>query len=303
MSSAGITPLPSHLFTFLKPIRESKSQHRAQSGVLPRRPRQLLRKHRVHNLAPAHRQDGQETIAQPVRLLVTALQPDTSVRADLAGVERHAVIAAGVPRSLTRRPQAAHPFQQLLVRVPQVPGGDHQGVDLQHLLALRALVRGGLDVHAHALGRAVVLDAADVALRQDAVLPLRLVRVLHALQVHRVVDLFDQLEPDDGVVGCFFDGDALAALFGGLAEEVVHALGVEDFIHAAFLPLANCPDTLSGLLREYLQRRVVAGPEGRVPEDQGSARVGIPPLQVVEDLGGALAAAHDGDVVGLGLVL
>lgn len=53
----------------------------------------------------------------------------------------------------------------------------------------------------------------------------------------------------------------------------------------------------------HVQGRIVTGTESCIPQDQGSARVGVPALEVVEDLGGTLATTDNGDVVGLRLIL
>ena len=80
--------------------------------------------------------------------------------------------------------------------------------------------------------RVVVLDAGDLALGQDAVLPGGFVGVLDALEVHCVVNFFDELEADDGVVCGFFFGDAGVAFFLGELEEFFYSLWVEDLVDA-----------------------------------------------------------------------
>lgn len=52
-----------------------------------------------------------------------------------------------------------------------------------------------------------------------------------------------------------------------------------------------------------VQRRVIARPQSGIAEDQCRARVGIPTLEIVEDLSRALARAHNSNVVRCGLVL
>lgn len=54
---------------------------------------------------------------------------------------------------------------------------------------------------------------------------------------------------------------------------------------------------------QNVQWRIITRPQGGITEDQCRARVGIPTLKVVEDLGGTLAGAHDGNVVRGRLVL
>lgn len=84
------------------------------------------------------------------------------------------------------------------------------------------------------MGRVVVLDAGDLAFGEDAVLPGGFVRVVDALEVHCVVDFFDEFEADDGVVCGFFFGDAGVALFLGELVEFFYAFGVEDFVDAGW---------------------------------------------------------------------
>lgn len=100
---------------------------------------QLIRKYTANDLTAAHRQDGQQAIAETVGLLVAALQPDTRVAADLAAIQLNAVVTAGGPDSLTGRPQAADLLQQLLVGIALVSRRHHQRVHLEDLLAVTLL--------------------------------------------------------------------------------------------------------------------------------------------------------------------
>jgi hypothetical protein len=85
------------------------------------------------------------------------------------------------------------------------------------------------------VGGIVVLDAGDFAFGEDAVLPGGFVGVVDALEVHAVVDFFDEFEADDGVVCGFFFGDARVALFLGELVEFFDAFGVEDFVDAGWV--------------------------------------------------------------------
>lgn len=85
---------------------------------------------------------------------------------------------------------------------------------------------------AHAAGGVVVFDAGDFGFGEDPLLPGGFVGVFDSLEVHVVVNCFDEFEAYDAVVGCFFDGDAALALFGGHFVEFVHAFGVEDLVDA-----------------------------------------------------------------------
>ena len=80
--------------------------------------------------------------------------------------------------------------------------------------------------------RIVVLDAGDLALGQDAVLPGGFVGVPDALEVHCVVDFFDEFEADDGVVCGFVFGNAGVTFFLGELEEFFYSLRVEDLVDA-----------------------------------------------------------------------
>jgi hypothetical protein len=55
------------------------------------------------------------------------------------------------------------------------------------------------------------------------------------LEVHCVVDFFDEFEADDGVVCGFFFGDARVAFFLGELVEFFDALWVEDFVDAGWV--------------------------------------------------------------------
>ena len=103
-----------------------------------------------------------------------------------------------------------HILQELLVRVTEVSRRHHKSVDLQGFLAFahRALriVLGRLQMEAHPALGPVVFDPRNLAVGQNAVLPLRLVGVLDSLKVHLVVDLLDQLKPDNAVVGGLVGG-------------------------------------------------------------------------------------------------
>lgn len=66
---------------------------------------QLVPQNRVDHLSTSRRKHGQETVAETVRGLVAALQPNSRMRAHLAWVQHHAVVPADLPLvSLPRRP-------------------------------------------------------------------------------------------------------------------------------------------------------------------------------------------------------
>lgn len=167
-----------------------------------------------------------------MRLLIAPLQPNPRPSTDLTRIQSNSIIPTRRPRRLARGPEPTHLLKELLVRVTLVARRNHQGVHLEHLLGVGGIVLGGLDVDAHAMRRVVVLDAGDLALGQDAVLPGGFVGVPDALEVHCVVNFFDELEADDRVVCGFFFGDAGVAFFVGELEEFFYSLWVEDLVDA-----------------------------------------------------------------------
>lgn len=62
---------------------------------------------------------------------------------------------------------------------------------------------------------------------------------MDALEVHCVVDFFDEFEADDGIVCGLFFGDARVALFLGELVEFFDALGVEDFVDAGLVSVGG----------------------------------------------------------------
>lgn len=206
-------------------------QHGTDLGVLHRFTRQLVSKDRLHHHTTTSCQDRQQTVTQAMRLLVASLQPNPGLCADLSGIQLHLVIPVGSP--LVVGPQVLDVAEDFFVRIALIASRHHECIHLQALLALRrgGVVLGGVDVDAHSILRAVVLNPRDLAGGKDAVLPLLLIGVLDALQVKVVVDLFDQLKADHAVVGRLVCGKGALALFGGQVIESLHALRIEDFVH------------------------------------------------------------------------
>lgn len=235
-----------------------------------------------------------------MRFLVAPLQPDTRLSADFSGIQLHSVIPAGHP--FADWPQMGDVSEDIFVRITLVARCHHEGIHFQTLLALerRVVLLGRVDVDAHAVFGAVVLHARDLAGWQNPVLPLLLVGVLHALQVEIVVDLLDQLETDNAVVGGTVCGERALALFGGQVVEFLNPFGVKYFIHTDIISMPLNQLRWGG---KNLQWRVITGTHGRVSHDQSGARVGIPLLQVVEDLSGTLATSENGNVVRVELIL
>lgn len=120
-------------------------------------------------------------------------------------------------------------------------------------------------------------DVDDLAGRGYACLPVRWIGLENPLLVEMGVDGLEELRAHDAVVRGFIGGVCLVADGGGLRVEGGDSVIVENLVD---------------------EGGVVAGTEGRVAEDQGGAGVGVAAVEVVEDFGGRLPAAEDGDVVG-----
>lgn len=206
-------------------------------GVLHRFTRQLVPKNRLHHLSTPGSQNRQQTVTQAMRFLVAPLQPDTRLSADFSGIQLHSVIPAGRP--FADWPQVGDVSEDIFVRITLVARCHHEGIHFQTLLALerRVVLLGRVDVDAHAVFGAVVLHARDLAGWQNPVLPLLLVGVLHALQVEVVVDLLDQLETDNAVVGGTVCGKRALALFGGQVVEFLNPFWVKYFIHTGIISM------------------------------------------------------------------
>jgi hypothetical protein len=77
-----------------------------------------------------------------------------------------------------------------------------------------------------------MLDACDLATREDTVLPLGLVGVLDPLNIHVLVDLFDQLESDNAIICSLVRLEGALTLISGEVVEFLGSLGVEDLVDA-----------------------------------------------------------------------
>lgn len=217
-------------------------------------------------------------------LLVAALEPNASILANSARCSLNSVVATNAPALLgvlaTAGHQVANVLQHLLVSVADIAARHNNKVDVQRLL--RSLLRRAesrrliTDVEAQrGLARAgELVNTRDRAVVPDALRPVLLGIVEDLLRVHLGVDLLEQLDAHDAVVGRLVAGDGLGADDGVLRPDVVDALRVEDLVD---------------------ERRVVAGLERRAADDQVGFAGRVARVQVVEDFGGALAAADDGD--------
>lgn len=179
--------------------------------------------------------------------------------------------------------------------VPQVSRGDHECIDLENLRVLGGSVfLGRLDVDSDSTLRVGVVNLGDLARRQDAVLPLLFVRILHFLRIHVMVDLLNQLEPHHTVVGCFVGRERPLALIGWLAVERIDPLRIKDLVDTI---TGKRPSIQKTIGMGCLQWRVVTGPKSRVPHDQGSSAVRISNLQIMEYLSSTLTTSDHGNVV------
>lgn len=79
----------------------------------------------------------------------------------------------------------------------------------------------------------MVFNSRDLAGGKDTVLPLFLIGGFNTLEIQVIVNLFDQFETDDTVVGGFIFGESTLAAFGRQVVERFHPFRVEDFIDTA----------------------------------------------------------------------
>lgn len=174
-----------------------------------------------------------------------------------------------------------------------VAGGGHDEVGVEDLVAGQladeavleavAAMLDAADVDLQALRLLALVDLDDVAAEEHAVGPLALVDAEKALLVvEHLVQVVDELEADDAVVGGLGLLDEGAAVGLRLGVQLVDVAGVEDGVD---------------------ERRVVGGLEEVAAHDHPRLGVGVRAVDVAEDLGGGLAGADDGDAVGAGVVL
>lgn len=187
--------------------------------------------------------------------LAAALKPDSSILGDAAGVELDAVVSVDgqVALALLRLDVPAGDALAELGLVGFVLG-QHVPSALEHVDVSDALVAGGgddevgldrlltteaaegtlggvvnLDLQAVALGG----DAGDLAAAEDAVGPGLLVGAdVALLLVHQLVELLDEVEANDAVVGGAGLGEEVVARLGRSGPEAIDILRVEDGVDA-----------------------------------------------------------------------
>lgn len=182
-----------------------------------------------------------------MRSLAAPLQPNPSISADDLIRKVDLVVPSHRPLCIlevaTRHQVSAIP-QQRLVEIALVAGSDEDGVDVEQLQALRGVGHVGevqrtlvTDVEAEAVlddGR--VLDVDDVAVGEDAVRPLLFcfcrVAVPDALRVEGFVDVLEEIEADDPVVGALVLLEGLGAEFWVARVGAVYPAWVENFVYA-----------------------------------------------------------------------
>lgn len=119
------------------------------------------------------------------------------------------------------------------MRIADVPSSDHEDVKVQDLLASLDVTPGRLDMNSYLLGAWIArFNSSDFAQRHDAVLPLSFVRVPDPLDIHVVVDLLNEFQSYDTVVGRLINLNGTLAFFGGEVKERVHPFRVEDLVDA-----------------------------------------------------------------------
>ncbi len=183
----------------------------------------------------------------PVRPLAAPLQPDAGPRGHLPGGKLHAVVAPDPDRAIADlglgrraavgRQQGADVAHQLEVSAPAVSGGGYDEVDVQDLVVPVVAGVQRADPEAERRSGAAVAVAADEAddVRgvADAVRPPGLVGAqLAPLLVHELVQVLDQPEAHDAVVGRPRVRQQRAPVRRRPREQRVHEGRVEDGVHA-----------------------------------------------------------------------
>jgi len=264
-------------------------------------------KNRLHNLARSYSKNRKKGITQTVGALVATLKPNTGTVRNTAGSKTDAIVTSNL--------QNACGLLILGLHEPPVLG--HRGLDststlklgkkgvcaLEYIKMGTALVTSGADNQIHVeellvdkgslllvlltrnvLGEselklvALLVDIHNLATTHDAVRPLGLIGSKGPLLVvHLVVQLLNQLEADDTVVGGFGVVEEVLAVSRALGIELIDELGVEDLVN---------------------ERRIVAGFEELGAHDHVSLAVEVGVLNVAENLGGTLSSSNDSHAVG-----
>lgn len=157
--------------------------------------------------------------------LATTLQPNTRVPGNRSFAEPHTVVPVGA-KGLSRC-QMLGRCQQSLVHVPLVAGSKYDQVEV--LMSFGDAFADLLERQINLAALVVYLD--DFSERENAVLPVLLVRVVQALPVHVTVHLFDEFQADDTVVGGLVAVDLFPSCVIVKAIELVDLVRVEDLVH------------------------------------------------------------------------
>lgn len=172
-----------------------------------------------------------------VGLLVTSLQVNTGTVCNSAVLKVHAVVTAYCP-SLTLLVTAWHKMsdasQNVLMDVAFVTGCDHDKVNIESLLSggRCALVLAAIvaDVQTDAVV-SQVLNTLHSSVVEKPLWPVLLALVLETLSIQLGVEVLEQLNSDDTIVGSLVKCNSLCAELRILGVDVVCSVRVKDLIN------------------------------------------------------------------------
>lgn len=156
--------------------------------------------------------------------LAASLQPNTGILRNLSILEQHPV--APIDREALILHNVLSALQQGLVHITPVAGSEDEQVEVSKILSGAVADVTELKVKL-AVG---VVGGGDFTEREDLVLPVVRVRVVETLSVHLAVDLFDQFEANDRVVGGLVAADLGFAHVGAHGEELVDLVRIKDLV-------------------------------------------------------------------------
>lgn len=175
-----------------------------------------------------------------MRILITSLQPNARIFINHTRLEVDAVVPAHGPLLallVATRHQVPNTLEHILVHISLITRRNEHEVDIQRLLGRRARcsVLAAVVADAHAQTTAAVLEFRDGGhspVVQKALWPVLFTAVSDALGVQSTVDLFQQLETHDTVVGALVESNGLGADGWLLRVVVVDTVGIEDLVDA-----------------------------------------------------------------------
>lgn len=176
-----------------------------------------------------------------MRPLITPLQPKSRIPSNLPLPKHNPIIASNsklAPLGLNNQiPHFAHHF---LMSIPSVPRSSEDVISLDLLLDSGSRV-GRDEAEVDAAAR-TLLSAFDNTVVHDIAAPGGGVGVLDALHVELVVEVLEEVETDDPVVGSFVEGEGGGAGDGVLGVDSLDAVWVEDLVDAIFLLIFHSRD-------------------------------------------------------------